>query len=86
MNAAGPVDRLIAVGGQKAFLPQVGAAAGLGSIGFSLPIFGAFSGLLSTMTDQLILLAIGLGMMLLAGWVSYAALNCAPPCPPYREQ
>lgn len=85
MNAAGPVDRLIAVRGQKAFFLMV-SAAGLSSIGFSLPIFGAFSGLLSTMTDQLIIVAIGLGMMLLAGWVSYAALNCAPPCPPYREQ
>lgn len=75
MNAADPVDRLIAVGGQKAFLLLLSAAAVLASVGFSLTIFGAFSGLLSTTFDQLMVVAIGVVMMVLAGWVSYAALN-----------
>jgi hypothetical protein len=75
MTVANPVDRLIDVGGQKAFLLLLSAAAVLGSVGFSLTIFGAFSGLLSTVIDQFAVVAIGVVLMVLAGWVSYAALN-----------
>jgi len=74
-TASNPVSRLIAAGGQKLFLLALSAASVLGAVGFSLTIFGAFTGLLSTTTDQLIVVAIGVGLMVLSGGIAYAAMN-----------
>jgi len=75
MDAVNPVDRLIDVGGQRAFLLLLTFASLLGAIGFSLAIFGAFSGLLSSTFDQLMVIGIGGGLMALGGWLGYAALD-----------
>ncbi|MFB6220241.1 MAG: hypothetical protein ABEH90_02265 [Halolamina sp.] len=74
-NASNPVSRLVAAGGQKLFLLSLCFAAVLASVGFSLTIFGALSGLLSTTFDQLMVSGIGVALMLLGTGLGYAALN-----------
>lgn len=75
MNPANPVSRVIASGGQKLFLLTLSFAAVLGSVGFSLAVFGTFSGLLSTGTDELIVTGIGFGLIGLGAGLTYTALN-----------
>ncbi|AEN04882.1 hypothetical protein [Halolamina sp.] len=74
-NASNPLSRAIAAGGQKLFLLTLSVAALLAALGFSFAIFGAFSGLLSTVTDQLLVIALGLGLIGIAGVLGYSALN-----------
>ncbi len=75
MNASNPVSRLVAAGGQKLFLLTLSFAAVLGAIGFSLAIFGALSGLLSTTFDQLMVVGIGVALIALGSAFGYGALN-----------
>lgn len=74
-NAKNPVSRFIARGGQKLFLLSLSVAALLGALGFSFAIFGAFSGLLATTIDQLLVIAVGIGLMAFGAGLGYAALN-----------
>lgn len=74
-NATNPVSRAIAAGGQKLFLLTLSVAALLAALGFSFTIFGAFSGMLATTTDQLLVMVVGVGLVALGSGLAYAALN-----------
>ena len=72
---ANPVSRLIAAGGQKLFMLALSVAAVLAAVGFSLAVFGAFSDLVATGTDRVLIVAVGAVLMSLAGGLGYSALN-----------
>jgi uncharacterized membrane protein len=72
---ANPVSRLIAAGGQKLFMLVLSVAAVLAAVGFSIAVFGAFSDLMASTTDRLVMVAIGLVLMSLAGGLGYSALD-----------
>jgi hypothetical protein len=72
---ANPLSRAIAAGGQKLFLLTLSVAALLAALGFSFAIFGAFSGMLATTVDQLLVIAVGGGLMAFGAVLGYAALN-----------
>lgn len=74
-NVLDPMSRLIAAGGQKLFLLTLSVAALLAALGFSFAVFGAFSGLLASTFDQLMMVAIGVGLVGFAGSIGYAALS-----------
>ncbi|GAB7095169.1 hypothetical protein JCM30237_23220 [Halolamina litorea] len=74
-NASNPLSRLIAAGGQKLFLVTLSVAALLAALGFSFAVFGAFSGLLASTFDQLMVIAVGVGLIGVSGVVGYSALN-----------
>ena len=72
---ANPVSRLIAAGGQKLFMLALSVAAVLAAVGFALAVFGAFSDLVATGTDRVLIVAVGAVLMSLAGGLGYSALN-----------
>lgn len=74
-NTRNPLSRAIAAGGQKLFLLTLSVAAMLAALGFSFAIFGAFSGLLASTTDQLLVIAVGGSLMAVGAGLAYAALN-----------
>ena len=74
-NAKNPLSRSIAAGGQKLFLLTLSVAALLAALGFSVAIFGAFSGLLASTTDQLLVIAVGGSLLAVGAGLGYAALN-----------
>jgi len=74
-ESANPVSRLIAAGGQTLFMLALSVAAVLAAVGFSLVIFGAFSELVATMTDRVMVVAIGTLLIALASGLGYSALN-----------
>ena len=74
-NADNPLRRLLDGGGQKLFLLTLSVASVLAAVGFSYVVFGAFSGLLATTIDQLLTVAVGLGLIALSAVTAYAALS-----------
>lgn len=74
-NADSLLSRLRAGHEQKLFLLSLSFAALLAALGFSYVVFGAFSGLLASTTDQLFTVAIGFGLIAIAAVTSYTALS-----------
>jgi hypothetical protein len=74
-ESANPVSRLIAAGGQKLFMLALSVAAVLAAVGFSLAVFGAFSDLVATTTDRVLVVAVGAVFTSFAGVLGYSALN-----------
>ncbi|MFC6735521.1 hypothetical protein ACFQEQ_04635 [Halolamina salina] len=69
------MSRLIAAGGQKLFMLTLSLAAVLAAVGFSIAVFGAFSDLVATTFDRVLIAAVGAALMSLAGGLGYSALN-----------
>ncbi|KPN29105.1 hypothetical protein SY89_03339 [Halolamina pelagica] len=74
-ESANPVSRLIAAGGQTLFMLTLSVAAVLAAVGLSLVVFGAFSDLVATTTDRVMVVGIGAVLMSLASGLGYSALN-----------
>jgi hypothetical protein len=62
-------------GGQKLFLGSLILASVVGSVGFSLVVFGAFSDFLSTTTDRFFVVGIGSGAIVAGSALAYAMLR-----------